>query len=140
MSDSTFSCPSCSQRIACDGSGCGQNIMCPACQTAVVVPDLNRSVPPPIPQSARAFSASGASGLAQMKIPMGVASLVLVVLGRIVFPLLGQALGGLFFLLAFVCTFGGFVLAIVSLFKKDGWEFGIIAIFLTVFLSLLLGH
>lgn len=42
MSDFKFSCPACGQHIACDTSNAGMNIACPACQTAITVPQ-----PPP---------------------------------------------------------------------------------------------
>ncbi len=148
--DITFSCPSCAQHIACDESYRGHQVQCPTCQTDITVPGGSPVVPPPLPpvHSSPApppmarpapppmARPARANAWTQTKISMGAAALVLSLIGRIVFPLLGQAFGGFFMLLAFVCTFGGFILAIVSLFKKDGWVWGIIAIVASIFISL----
>lgn len=44
--DVTFSCPSCSQHIACDESLCGQSVPCPTCDTQIVVPSPGASSSP----------------------------------------------------------------------------------------------
>jgi hypothetical protein len=143
-SDVTFSCPSCGQHIAIDEAYRGHQVQCPTCQVGITVPVSRPATPPPpppviIPQPPIPMARPARKNTwAQTKISMGVAALVLSLIGRIVFPLLGQAFGGLFMLLAFVCTFGGFILAIVSLFKKDGWVWGIIAIVASIFISLFL--
>jgi DNA-directed RNA polymerase subunit RPC12/RpoP len=47
--DVTFSCPSCSQHIACDESYRGHQVQCPTCNAEILVPS---SSPPPIPADA----------------------------------------------------------------------------------------
>ena len=72
-----------------------------------------------------------------MKIPMGLAALILTIWGGAFLPAMSQVLGNWILLFAFVFTFLGFVLSVVSLFKKDGWEFGLIAMLLCILLSVL---
>jgi hypothetical protein len=43
MTEFTFPCPQCKQRIQCDASCVGSQINCPVCQKAVIVPPI----PPP---------------------------------------------------------------------------------------------
>jgi hypothetical protein len=43
MTEFTFPCPQCKQRIQCDASYVGSQINCPVCQKAVIVPPI----PPP---------------------------------------------------------------------------------------------
>jgi hypothetical protein len=43
MTEFTFPCPQCKQRIPCDASYVGSQINCPVCQKAVIVPPI----PPP---------------------------------------------------------------------------------------------
>src|SRR5450759_2255240 len=50
MSDINFSCPSCTQHIACDDSYRGARVNCPTCGSGVVVPPM--SGPPPRPAAA----------------------------------------------------------------------------------------
>jgi DNA-directed RNA polymerase subunit RPC12/RpoP len=45
MADMTFNCPQCSQGIQVDDQWAGQEIACPTCQTAVVVPAPTRHSP-----------------------------------------------------------------------------------------------
>src|SRR5882724_9138418 len=57
MADLKFPCPSCQQNIVCDELWCGQEIQCPSCKTALVVPAQQDSassslVPPPPPAGA----------------------------------------------------------------------------------------
>jgi Domain of unknown function (DUF4190) len=47
MSDFKFSCPACGQHIACDTSNAGMTVACPACQTALVVPQPPAAAPAP---------------------------------------------------------------------------------------------
>src|SRR5262245_53384917 len=47
MSDMKFSCPTCSQHIACDIAWAGHPIACPTCQNQIVVPQ-----PPAAPRAA----------------------------------------------------------------------------------------
>lgn len=39
--DMTFSCPSCKQQLEADVSMAGQEITCPSCNNAIVIPDAN---------------------------------------------------------------------------------------------------
>src|SRR6476660_6964725 len=58
MADLKFPCPSCQQNIVCDELWCGQEIQCPACKVALVVPQKEASLipPPPPPGSAPKLS------------------------------------------------------------------------------------
>jgi hypothetical protein len=61
VSDVTFACGNCGQRIACDQSYVGERVTCPTCQSSVVVASANKVVPPPLPpnvsvQSTQTFS------------------------------------------------------------------------------------
>jgi hypothetical protein len=46
MSEFKFSCPKCSQHLSCDEGYAGQQISCPSCQSAIVVPRPVRPPPP----------------------------------------------------------------------------------------------
>jgi len=54
MAEFKFSCPQCSQHIQCDTGYAGQQINCPTCQQAIIVPQAPESAtPPPPPQPVR---------------------------------------------------------------------------------------
>jgi hypothetical protein len=38
MSDFTFSCPHCSQRLRCDERHSGRRILCPKCKRPIIIP------------------------------------------------------------------------------------------------------
>jgi hypothetical protein len=49
MSEVKFSCPGCGQHISCDAALGGQQIACPSCQAAMVVPGGAPAAPEPAP-------------------------------------------------------------------------------------------
>lgn len=60
MAEFTFSCPSCSNGILCDSQWSGQQIECPTCQAAVIVPAAVAPTPPPASANAAAAAAARA--------------------------------------------------------------------------------
>ena len=44
MADFKFFCPQCGQQIQCDSGYVGTQINCPACQQAIIVPQLSRAL------------------------------------------------------------------------------------------------
>lgn len=52
MSDIKFSCPKCSQHIACGPEYAGLQIKCPACQADIAIPGVPIAAPPPPPKAA----------------------------------------------------------------------------------------
>jgi len=53
MAEFKFSCPQCSQHILCDTGYAGQQINCPTCKQAIIVPQAPESATPPPPQPVR---------------------------------------------------------------------------------------
>ncbi len=53
MSELNFACPLCAQSIECGGEWVGQQIQCPICQGAIVVPSAPAPPPPPARSGAR---------------------------------------------------------------------------------------
>lgn len=145
MTEATFACPNCAQHISCDESYRGHQVQCPTCQTDVVVPQL--VVPPSLASAAPAAPASENSessrGLGASKVPIGAAALGLTVFGRLLVPIFGDTFG------PFRDTFGtflgicsglsilvGFILAIVSIVKRDGWLLGFAAVVVNLVMTL----
>src|SRR5580704_12739629 len=58
MSDFKFSCPTCGQHISCDTSNAGMSVACPACDTALIVPQPP-SAAPAAPPAHPALSIAG---------------------------------------------------------------------------------
>jgi len=137
MSDINFACPSCSQHIACDESYRGHHVQCPTCQTDIAVPGGGPAVPPPLPPIHSSSAPPAVRGQHRKTLDTNKD-----IDGRCrtcaqfdrenCLSIVGTAFGGFFWLLAAACTLGGFILAMVSLFQKDGWVWGIIAIVVSI--------
>ena len=65
--DLTFNCPKCGVELEVDASGAGEEIDCPACNAAIVIP---HPTPPPVGQPVPAGETAAASGWATLAAPV----------------------------------------------------------------------